>query len=104
MQSYCESGTSGHDIDARPKLLGNRLGLPGGVVVPHEHAPALGHEPPVRLRAHLESEPQARACELARPDVRADLLVVMSRRAVRDVALGEDEAERLAAGPGAPRG
>src|SRR3954451_7514659 len=102
MQSYLESGTSGHDIDARPELVRNRLGLPLCVVVAHEHAVALGHEPVVGFRTHLELEPDARALQLARPHPRADLLVVERGRAVPDVALGEDEPERLAARGRAP--
>src|SRR3954471_9923435 len=103
MQSYLESGTGGHDIDARPELVRNRLRLALRVVVAHEHAVALGHQAVVGLRAHLELEPDARALELARPHVRADLLVVERRRAVRDVALGEDESEGLAARGSAAR-
>src|SRR5215216_6067126 len=96
MQSYFCSGTGGHDIDAPPHVFGEGLRPPGRVVVAHEHAPAVGHEAAIALGAHLEVELQARALQLARPDPRADLVVEERRRAVRDVALGEDEPEARA--------
>src|SRR5438552_4048115 len=74
-------------------LVGDRQRLAGRVVVAHEHAVALGDEPVVAVAAHLELEPEARPAQLARPDEDADVLVERRRRAVVDVALGEDEPE-----------
>src|SRR4051794_39900849 len=98
MQSYFWSGTGGHDIDAPSQVVRNRPRPALHVVVAHQHAVAVGDQPPIVVRPHLESELEARACELARPHEGADLLVEERRRAVGDVALGEDEPELLPPG------
>jgi hypothetical protein len=74
--------------------VGNRLSAAFRVVVADERAPAVRDHPIVALDAHLEAELEARALQLGGPDERADLVAVVRRRAVGDVALGEDEAER----------
>src|SRR4051794_22662771 len=103
MQSYFWSGTGGHDIDAPSQVVRNRPRLALHVVVAHEHAVAVGDQPPIGLRAHLETELEARARDLAGPHERADLLVEERRRAIGDVALGEDEPELLPLGRSALR-
>src|SRR3954451_5012994 len=108
MQSYLDSGTAGRlsngvrSGDRRLHLAAHcvrdRLRPARLVVVADERAPALGHEPVVALGAHLEGEPEARALQLGRPDVRADHVAEERGRPVADVALGEDEAELPALG------
>src|SRR5947209_2592948 len=94
------SASGQRGLDPLAQLLRNRLRLPLLVVVADEHAVAVRDQPSVRLRAHLEVELEARALELRRADEGADLLVEERRRAVGDVALGEDEAKRAAGGRG----
>src|SRR4051794_34419360 len=98
MQSYLDSGTTGDPIqhlrlDPLAQLGRDRARLARFVVVPDEGSPAVRHEPVVAVRAHLEPEPERRALELRRPDPGADPVAEERRRAVRDVALGEDEPE-----------
>src|SRR5436305_4018056 len=98
MQSYLDSGTAGDPIqhlrlDPRAQLVGNGSRLSRLVVVADERAPAVCDEPIAALGAHLEAELERRAPQLTRPDVGADLVAEEGRRAVGDVALGEDEAE-----------
>src|SRR3954468_717900 len=98
MQSYLDSGTTGDPIQhlrlhPLAQLVGNGSRLARLVVVADERSPAVGHEPVVALGAHLEAELERRSIQLRRPDVGADQVAEERRRAVGDVALGEDEAE-----------
>src|SRR5919197_427661 len=103
MQSYLDSGMRDgslvNELRLQPaaQLFGHRLRLAGAVVVSHKNAVAVGHQPAVRLAAHLKLEADAGAPQLTRPDPCSDLLAVVRGRAVADVALGEDEAEASAA-------
>src|SRR5262252_6914237 len=98
MQSYLDSGTDGSLVDElflQPlaQHVWHGLGPARAVVVAHEHAVAVRDQAVVRVDAHLELQPDARAPQLAGPDPGPHLLAVVRRRAVADVALGEDEAE-----------
>src|SRR3954453_10906554 len=98
MQSYLDSGTTGDPIqhlrlDPLGQDVRDRARFAPLVGVPDERSPPVGHEPLVGFGAHLEGELQRRALELARPDVGADLVAEERRGLVRDVALGEYEAE-----------
>src|SRR3954465_14208429 len=103
MQSYLDSGTAGRlsngvrsgdrRLDLAAHGVRDRLRPARLVVIADERAPALGHQPVFVLGAHLEGEPEARALQLGRPDVRADQVAEERGRPVGDVALGEDEAE-----------
>src|SRR5690349_3435197 len=102
MQSYLDSGTNGSLVNElllqpSPQLVGNRLRPSSAVVVAHEHPVAVRDRAVGRVDALLELETGARAPQLARPHEGAHLLAVVRRRAVADVALGEDEPELPAA-------
>src|SRR4051794_16768132 len=113
MQSYWDSGTAGRlsnrvrsgdlRLDPLSHRLRDRLRSARLVVVADERPPAVGHEPVVAVDAHLEAEPERGALDLRGPDVGADHVAEERRRAVGDVALGEDEAELPPLGRGVLR-
>src|SRR5205085_2818919 len=78
-------------------FVGQRARRAGAVVVSYQRPPAVRHQPVVGLDPHLEPQPEAGALHLERADPGADLVPEERRRAIRDVALREDESERPAA-------
>src|SRR5204863_4755706 len=92
-----EDKASSGAVEDFSKPIRERRGLLLRVVEPDEPAVALGREP--LLDAHLEHDLERRAANLADAALDGDLLVEVDGRAVVDVALGEDEPERLALGP-----
>src|SRR3954452_9158355 len=81
-------------LDPLAKRVRDRLRAARRVVVADERPPAVGDHAVVGFDTHLEAELEARALQFRGPDEGADLVAVVRWRAVRDVALGEDEAER----------
>src|SRR5205085_10830469 len=82
---------------ALPDIVRQRVRAVLRVIEADQHPVPLGHQPLIRDGVHLEGQLQARVADVKRPYTRADVVSVVRGRAVGDLALGEDEAEALAA-------